>query len=80
MPSPGSQALLVYLADPAGADAACERLGEDFAPITDLRASAGYRLKVARALLRKAVVEIAGAPARTTRVVGWREELHAAAE
>jgi xanthine dehydrogenase small subunit len=70
----------VDLADPAGADAACERLAEDFAPITDLRASAGYRLKVARALLRKAVVEIAGAPARTTRVVGWREELHAAAE
>jgi xanthine dehydrogenase small subunit len=61
-------------------DLACERLGADFAPITDLRASAAYRLKVARALLRKAVAEIAGAPSHTTRVVGWREDLHAAAE
>ncbi len=65
-------------ADPAGVDVACEQLGADFAPITDLRASAAYRLKVARALLRKALAEVAGAPSRTTRVVGWREERHAA--
>ena len=65
-------------ADPAGTDLACERLGADFTPLTDHRASAGYRIQVAQALLRKALAEIAGAPSRTTRVVGWREELHAA--
>jgi len=65
-------------ADPAGVDRACGQLGTDFAPITDLRASAGYRMQVARALLRKALAEVAGAPSRTTRVVGWREEQHAA--
>ena len=64
-------------ADPTGPDLACERLGVDFAPITDHRASAGYRMKIAQALLRKALAEIAGAPSRTTRVVGWREELNA---
>jgi xanthine dehydrogenase small subunit len=70
----------VDIADPRGSDIACERLAVDFAPITDHRASAGYRMQVAQALLRKALAEIAGAPSRTTRVVGWREELHAPAE
>ena len=32
-------------------------LGEDFQPITDMRASAGYRLPVARNLLRRLHVE-----------------------
>jgi hypothetical protein len=31
-------------------------------------------MKVAQALLRKALAEVAGAPSRTTRVTGWREE------
>jgi len=70
----------VDLADPTGPDLACERLSADFAPITDHRASAGYRMKIAQALLRKALAEIAGAPSRTTRVIGWREELHAPAQ
>jgi xanthine dehydrogenase small subunit len=66
-------------ADDAAADAACARLGDDFKPIGDLRASAHYRMQVARALLRKALAEIAGASTRTTRVTGWRqEERHAA--
>jgi xanthine dehydrogenase small subunit len=68
----------IDIADAAGANLACERLGEDFAPITDHRAGAGYRIQVARALLRKALAEIAGAPSRTTRVIGWREERHVA--
>jgi xanthine dehydrogenase small subunit len=54
----------------AGALAA---LAEDFKPIDDLRASARYRLDAARALLRRALTEIGGAPSRTTRVVGFRE-------
>ncbi len=74
------QALLgADLADRATADAACERLGVDFAPIDDHRASASYRMQVAKGLLRKALSEVAGAPTRTTRVVGWREVAHAAA-
>ena len=68
----------VDVADPTAWDLACDRLGEDFAPISDHRASAGYRMKVAQALLRKALVEIAGAPTRTTRVIGGREEAYAA--
>jgi xanthine dehydrogenase small subunit len=64
----------VDIADPQGLDLACERLAVDFAPITDHRASAGYRMTVAQALLRKALAEIAGAPSRITRVIGWREE------
>jgi xanthine dehydrogenase small subunit len=67
------------LADPAAATAACEKLGSDFAPITDQRASASYRMQVATGLLRKALIEIGGAPSRTTRVVGWRKEAHATA-
>jgi xanthine dehydrogenase small subunit len=73
--APTAEAALagVDIADPAAAEAACERLAMDFAPISDQRASAGYRMTVAQALLRKALVEIAGAPSQTTRVTGWRE-------
>jgi xanthine dehydrogenase small subunit len=62
------------IADPAAADAACAALRKDFAPIDDLRASARYRMQVAEGLLRKALVEIGGAPSRSTRVVGWRDD------
>ena len=46
-------------------------LARDFAPISDMRASASYRMEVAQGLLRKALMEIAGAA--TTRVVGERK-------
>jgi xanthine dehydrogenase small subunit len=69
----------VKIADAAAADAACERLGMDFAPISDHRASAGYRMAVAQALLRKALAEIAGTPSQVTRVTGWREDAHGSA-
>ena len=36
-----------------GVEAACAALAEDFTPITDQRASAGYRLSAAQGLLRK---------------------------
>jgi len=48
-------------------------LAEDYSPIDDLRASATYRIDVARALLRKALMEIGGAATRETRVLGFRE-------
>jgi xanthine dehydrogenase small subunit len=62
-----------YLDRPATLEEAIEALAHDFSPIDDLRASAKYRLDVARALLRRALTEIAGAPTRKTRVVGFRE-------
>ena len=62
-----------YLDQPESWDEAVAALAQDFAPIDDLRASAQYRLEVARALLRKALTEIGGAPTRQTRLVGYRE-------
>jgi xanthine dehydrogenase small subunit len=69
----------------AGADLANEAswrpalaaLERDFKPITDQRASAAYRSGVAVALLHKALVEIAGTPSQSTRIVGIRETAHA---
>jgi xanthine dehydrogenase small subunit len=66
------------LRDPATWQPAVTALAEDFSPITDQRASAGYRGAVAQALLRKALTEIAGTPTRHTRVAGIREDAHAA--
>jgi xanthine dehydrogenase small subunit len=60
-------------------DDALAALAQDFSPIDDLRASATYRLEVARALLRKALTEIGGSSTRTTRLVGFREAAHVGA-
>ena len=59
--------------------AAGEALAEDFSPIDDHRASAGYRLRVAQSLLVKALTEIAGRPSAETRLTGIREPETAAA-
>ena len=61
------------LDEPATWPAAAEALAEDFSPIDDHRASAAYRMRVARALLVKALAEISGRPSTETRVVGVRE-------
>jgi xanthine dehydrogenase small subunit len=58
--------------EPSWVDAVAA-LERDFAPISDLRASAGYRVETARALLVKALREVSGADTRSTRVVGIRE-------
>ena len=42
-----------------------EAIGEDFTPLTDARATAGYRQTVAANLLEKALMEISGASALT---------------
>ncbi|WP_296597241.1 xanthine dehydrogenase small subunit [Phenylobacterium sp.] len=42
-------------------ETAVARLGEDFAPITDMRASADYRLEAAKNLIRRAFRESTGA-------------------
>ena len=54
--------------------AAIATLAEDYQPISDMRASSGYRLDVAQGLLRKALTEIAGAASKGTRVTGLRTE------
>jgi xanthine dehydrogenase small subunit len=58
------------LDQPSSWEQAVAALARDFAPISDMRASAAYRMEVAQGLLRKALMEVAGASA--TRVVGER--------
>ena len=61
------------LRDPDSWPAAAEALAEDFSPIDDHRASARYRMRVARSLLLKALAEITGRPTSETRITGFRE-------
>ena len=61
------------LDEPTAWPAAAEALAEDFSPIDDHRASAAYRMRVARSLLVKALAEVAGRPSAETRVAGVRE-------
>jgi xanthine dehydrogenase small subunit len=67
------------LQKPASWTKGLDALDQDFAPISDQRASAHYRGQVARGLLRKALIEIGGSSTRHTRVVGQREDAHAPA-
>lgn len=48
------------LADAHAVSMAIAVLAEDFTPLSDMRASAVYRAKTARALLAKALLEVAG--------------------
>jgi xanthine dehydrogenase small subunit len=66
------------LDDEAGWNAALDALARDFRPLTDHRASAGYRARVARNILYKALLEIAGVDCRETRVTGRRETVSTA--
>ena len=61
------------LRDPVSWPAAADVLAEDYSPIDDHRASAAYRMRVARSLLLKALAEIAGRPTSETRITGFRE-------
>ena len=63
----------LHLRDPAGWPAAAEALAEDFSPIGDHRASAAYRMRVAKSLLLKALAEIAGRSTAETRIIGFRD-------
>ncbi len=64
--------------DRAAMEKALVSIEQDFAPLSDMRASAEYRLKAARALLLKAMLEIAGKPSQLTRAFGRRADAHAA--
>ena len=57
---------------------AAERVGEDFTPLTDMRARAEYRISVARNLVTKALAEIAGVSSPVTRILDSREAVHVA--
>ena len=59
------------LDDPSGWAAAIAALARDFQPISDMRASAAYRMEVSQGLLRKALMELAGATG--TRVLADRK-------
>ncbi|MCG6856872.1 MAG: xanthine dehydrogenase small subunit [Salaquimonas sp.] len=52
---------------------AAEAMAKDYTPLTDMRASADYRLKVAQNLLMKALHEIASGNDSDSRIVGIRE-------
>lgn len=58
----------VKLADTQSWRAAAAAVGKDFTPLSDQRASAGYRSRVASNLVVKALAEIAGARPDVTRV------------
>ena len=60
------------LADTPRWHLAAEAVAKDFTPLTDLRASAAYRSRVAGNLVIKALAEIAGASANVTRVADRR--------
>ena len=51
----------VSLDEPATWRCAREAIGEDFTPLTDMRATAAYRMTVATNLLEKALIELSGA-------------------
>jgi xanthine dehydrogenase small subunit len=59
-------------------EAACWGMSEDYTPITDMRASARYRLRVAQNLLRKFFIETTEPTART-RILAERRAAHARA-
>ncbi len=68
----------ISLDDPVAWKPALDALASDFTPLSDHRASAAYRCVVARNLLEKALMEIAGAPRASTRILAHAEARHAA--
>ncbi len=60
------------LADTSRWHLAAEAVAKDFTPLTDLRASASYRSRVAGNLVIKAIAEMAGVGANVTRIADHR--------
>ncbi|WP_422376388.1 xanthine dehydrogenase small subunit [Roseibium sp.] len=73
--APGAEAALkgASLEDPSTWGEAMQALLSDFTPLTDMRASAEYRMETARALLAKALMEMSGTPPGQIRVLAQRE-------
>jgi xanthine dehydrogenase small subunit len=78
--APETEAALAGLSldEPAGWERAFEAIGRDYRPLTDHRASAGYRATVSRHLVFKALTEISYGQTRGTRMIGHRDALAAA--
>jgi xanthine dehydrogenase small subunit len=64
--------------DDGAITAAAARLGSDFTPLDDHRASARYRLEAAMGLIRKGLVEIATGTRAATRIAPLQGAGHAA--
>jgi xanthine dehydrogenase small subunit len=62
----------IALSDVSRWRAAADAVNEDFAPLTDLRASADYRRRVASNLIIKALAELAGVASAETRITDHR--------
>ena len=75
-----AEALLtgMRLDDTATKDRALAALDEDFTPISDMRASARYRQKVAGNLLEKALIELSATGDDRTRLIARGEAHHVA--
>ena len=58
----------INLDDASTWTAALDAMAQDYSPLSDMRASAAYRSLVARNLLKKALLEVAGASQSDTRV------------
>ncbi len=71
-------ALLGQVWEAGALEAALPNLAQDFQPITDMRAGAEYRLKVAGNLARKFLIETTQ-PNEQTRIVEARRQAHARA-
>jgi len=74
----GAEAALTgaSLDDPSTWGAGMQALLSDFAPMTDMRASAEYRMETARALLAKALMEISGTAPEELCILARREADH----
>ncbi|MCV0425239.1 MAG: xanthine dehydrogenase small subunit [Roseibium sp.] len=74
----GAEAALTgaLLDDPSTWGAGMQALLTDFTPMTDMRASAEYRMETARALLAKALMEVSGTAPEEVRVLAKREADH----
>src|SRR5690606_18876026 len=68
----------IDISDEAAIATAITAMSDDFTPLDDMRATAAYRLDAARALVAKAIAEIAGTPSAATRVFGRKSDAHAA--
>lgn len=64
------------LDDPSTWGAGMQALLTDYTPMTDMRASADYRMETARALLAKALMEVSGTAPDEIRVLTQREAGH----
>jgi xanthine dehydrogenase small subunit len=72
------QLIGVAVHDSAAWRRAAGRIADDFTPLSDMRASAEYRSRVAGNLVIKALAEISGAASAVMRILDRQESVHVA--